>query len=426
MITGMLSPDLKSACYPEDLYKVIANEVPDYSVEAIPLLDKVEYVHNIRRSIEARTDLSLYLMREYSTDVFVMVFTELDRLQHFFWSDMDSIHPMHSESLPEIEQAIDAGYIALDNAVSRLLEAVGEETIVLILSDHGFESVFKMFYVNSWLEEHGYLRLKNRQTGSLLASVKKRLQRIGLWKAVRQLGSKVVQMPGLRSGNLSYSMAIDWQHTKAAFGPNLGININVHRREPQGIVSAHEEYESLCYRLQEELESYRDPETGEPVVERVLRREEVYTGEMVEYAPDLRLIMAKSHHYPGQYAYSPKIDPSQVLDYPDKVYGNHAKYGIFIISGRGIRSGLGLQKAEIIDVAPTILRIMGLVVPENMDGRPLSEVFDETGIEQFCSEKQPVDYASAGAFASQSLPDESTDRQEMQVIKRLRDLGYLD
>jgi predicted AlkP superfamily phosphohydrolase/phosphomutase len=426
MITGMLSPDLKNACYPAGLYEEIKKQVPGYSVEALPLLNKAEYVRNIEESINARTDLGLYLLGKYDPDVFVMVFTELDRLQHFFWADMDPRHPMHTETAPDIERAIEFGYTALDRAVGRLSEVVDENTLILLLSDHGFEGVFKIFYVNKWLEDRGYLRVKHRQTDSFLNDMKRGLQSVGLWKLVRRLRSKVLKAPRLRSENLSYAVSIDWKHTTAAFGPNLGININKKGRESQGIVSLGEEYQHLCNRLREELEAYRDPETGERVVDKVVSREEVYTGDQVEFAPDLRLIMAKSEHYQGQYAYSPKIGVPDALTYPDKIYGNHDEHGIFVISGPGIRSGLRLNGARMVDVAPTILRVMGLPTSGHMDGRPLCEAFNEIGMKRFMTDEQEQRGARSAVFERNVLEEVTTDEQESRVIERLRDLGYLD
>jgi predicted AlkP superfamily phosphohydrolase/phosphomutase len=217
-------------------------------------------------------------------------------------------------------------------------------------------------------------------------------------------------------------MDIDWGRTKVAFGPNLGININLQGREPNGIVSPGQEYERLCETLQRDLESYIDPETDERIVEKVVRREEVYTGNAVELAPDLRLIMAKSSVYRGQYAYSPKVNASQSLGCPDKVYGNHAEYGILLACGTSIRAGLQLNGIQIIDVAPTIMRAMGLPIPKNMDGRALKEIFD--------SSFMPPQDQGGNSSISRASPANGTpvfsEADEQEVLSRLRDLGYLD
>jgi predicted AlkP superfamily phosphohydrolase/phosphomutase len=188
MITGMLSPGLDLAFYPPHLRERVLERAPDYSVEAIPLSDKAEYLEMVHRSIGARKNAALYLLDQHPTDLFVVVFTELDRLQHFFWADMDLHHPVHLPSTsPDFAQAIENGYIAMDQAVKEIVEAVNGDTIVFVMSDHGFEGVYKVFYVNRWLAEHGYLKLKPRQSGSAVQDARETLKKLKLWKLARRI-----------------------------------------------------------------------------------------------------------------------------------------------------------------------------------------------------------------------------------------------
>jgi len=421
MITGMLSPRLEQAFYPPELYKEVLQHSPGYSVEAIPLFDKAAYLEQVKHSIEARKKATLYLLHQYPSDLFVVVFTELDRLQHFFWVDMDANHPVHSPSTPpDLSQAIEAGYVALDRAVQELLAAVGNDALVIIVSDHGFEGVYKLFYVNQWLAERGYLTFKSRRSGPAVRYAKEMLQRLGLWKLARRARGWIPKTDLLREDNLAYAVGIDWERTRAAFGPNLGINVNLRGREPKGVVAPGREFEELGERLKQELESYVDPETGERVVDRVVRREEVYAGEAVDLAPDFRLLMAKSTKYRGQYAYSPGIGAAQPLAYPDKVYGNHAEYGILMACGPGVRGGIELDGARIVDVAPTILYALGLPIPQRMDGRPLAEIFDST----FERAHEGSDSVAEAALPTAGDTVFSED-EEQEVLDRLRSLGYL-
>jgi len=423
MITGMLSPGLKQAFDPPELYEQVLQQAPEYSVEAFTLSNKAAYLEKVKQSIETRKKVALYLLRQYPSDLFVVVFTELDRLQHFFWADMDPHHPSHSPlTTPDLARAIEAGYVALDRAIQELLEAMGQDVIVILVSDHGFEGVYKVFYVNQWLANHGYLTFKERRSGSSIQSIKAALQKLGLWKLARRIRNRIPKADLLRSDNLSYALDIDWERTKAAFGPNLGINVNLRGREPKGIVSPGREYAELCNKIQQELESFTDPETKKQVVKKVLRREQVYTGDAIELAPDLRLVMAKSSVYRGQYAYSPKMGTPQALAYPDQVYGNHAEYGIFIACGPGVRAGVSLKGARIMDVAPTVLNAMDLPIPEVMDGRPLTEIFERDFIHAQRQEKRSLD--EKASFDSKDAVFSKEEEQE--VLDRLRSLGYLD
>lgn len=425
LISGMLSPTLEQAFYPPQLHSRVVERVPHYSVEAIPLLDKDAYLDQVTGSIEARKQAALFLLEEYPSDLFVVVFTELDRLQHFFWNDMDVDHPAHATGTsPEHRGAIEAGYIALDRAVTELVEAAGPDTLVFLVSDHGFEGVYKLFYVNAWLAKHGYLALTRRRTGSAIRATKRGLQKLGLWQLARR-GRAALSRAGLarvdhlRSDSLSYAADIDWARTSVAFGPNLGLNVNLKGREPKGVVCPGSEYDELCLRLRDELESWVDPDTGERVVSKVVSREEVYQGEALELAPDLRLIMAKSTGYPGRYAYSPDLGTSQILGFPDRVYGNHAEYGILAVSGPGIRGGWQIEGAGIVDIAPTILASLGMPIPDSMDGHPLMDLF-EMG-------PYSGDGPDRALVAEPSRPEEQklSPAEELEVLDRLRGLGYL-
>src|SRR5205823_6613802 len=157
-------------------------------------------------------------------------------------------------------------------------------------------------------------------------------------------------------------------------------------RQPQGVVEPGAPYERVRDRLIEELEAWRHPETGEPVVDKAYRREELYSGPYLEEAPDVipRWGLVKGYDYSFKLsskspslAWAERTDPRrpQGLPYFTGKSGTHRENGIFLAQGPSVRPGAVAQDARLIDVAPTLLYLLGVPLPDDMDGRVLDEIF---------------------------------------------------
>jgi len=169
---------------------------------------------------------------------------------------------------------------------------------------------------------------------------------------------------------------IDWSRTRAYApgGAGGGLWVNLKGREPQGIVEAGSEYEAVVADLRRRLLAFRDPSTGEPVVTAVHRREEIYQGPHAADAPDLVLETART------VCAVEGVGPSVLFPCDDSAThertGNHARDGMLVLHGDGIRAGLELCSVPVDDLAPTVLYLMGVPVDPNMDGRVLTEALD--------------------------------------------------
>jgi len=171
---------------------------------------------------------------------------------------------------------------------------------------------------------------------------------------------------------LSYD-DIDWKQTKAfAVGTGGHIYLNVKGREPQGIVEPGKEYEKVRNYIIERLESLIDPETGKKVIERVFVKEELFKGKFFNNAPDISLLPSKNYATLHQQQF---VSPSLFINSP--ISGTHAINGILIFYGPGIQKDKQIKGAKIYDLAPTILHVFGLPIPNDMDGRVLMEIFEE-------------------------------------------------
>ena len=213
---------------------------------------------------------------------------------------------------------------------------------------------------------------------------------------------------------------IEWEKTKAfaLSGPFFGrIYLNTVGREPQGTVSPGAEWEALREQIAERLLTLRDPATGRPVIEHVWRREEIYQGPRADELPDLVVKPADGYQVTTEFRRGLLVEPM-----PGFLTGTHRMEGILVLHGPGICSGVTVEGASIADLAPTILHLMGLPVPENMDGRVLLDALTEEA-----RAARPVHYIAAEDEEEPGGPtgDVYSDADSAEVEARLAGLGYL-
>ncbi|MDI6772679.1 MAG: alkaline phosphatase family protein [bacterium] len=226
----------------------------------------------------------------------------------------------------------------------------------------------------------------------------------------------------------------DWSRT-SAYVLDTGdategrrIRLNVRGREPNGIVEMGEEYERHRERIATGVLALRD-ECGRPLVSHVHRREDLYQGPYVEDGPDLVVGFAEGvggvGSTPELYGYSsdgPISTPSVTGN-----SGNHRKEGIFVACGKGIHRGKVVAPA-IVDLAPTILHLLGVRVPADMDGRILEEILVPAAYQTQRAEPSPAAAPEAGETAPYAgePPSAYTPHERQQVEDRLRRLGYME
>jgi predicted AlkP superfamily phosphohydrolase/phosphomutase len=192
--------------------------------------------------------------------------------------------------------------------------------------------------------------------------------------------------------------------------------------------------------LIQELQAWRHPQTGEPIVEKAFRREEVYTGPCLQEAADIIVKWALCQNYSYAFRISSKsprratwieqVDPNEVhnLEFFTGKSGTHRDYGIFLAHGAAIRPGFTIDGAKIIDLAPTILALTGVPVPNDMDGRVLEEIF----VDGYAREAAARQEAPALVSAPSESPDYAeanghySSEDEEKIAERLKSLGYME
>jgi predicted AlkP superfamily phosphohydrolase/phosphomutase len=431
--------------YPPGLFDELKQHVGLYPLDAKVMKEINEgrpegVLERIEDTIRRKAAVAKYLLRSRPWDCFMMHFGESDGAGHHFWKYMDPASPLYSTQPAGMGDAILRVYQALDRQVGELTAELPADTTVLMMSDHGFGGVSNwVLYPNWWLHDRGLLSFRSGLKRRLARS----LDNLKLW-AVGHLSPKVKRWLYRRAkGQLARLEAhvrygtIHWPATRAYFDENPyypSLRVNLKGRQPQGVVEPGKEYAELRDRLIRELEALRHPETGEPVVEKALRREEVYAGPRVDVAPDIVVKWALHQGYSYAFRISSKSPRRRWIEQADPGYahnqhyyggksGTHRDHGIFVGSGPGVRRGGRVEGARIMDLAPTILHLVGVPVPEDMDGRVLQEILAE------CTAAPVRDQATNGRATAGAAGVVNGDgyscEEEAKVAERLTALGYL-
>lgn len=428
--------------YPPGLGEEIKEHVGEYilSVDFSASLDK--HARDLQSLTDNTAAVAEYIMDNHPWDFLITLFSATDLAQHAFWKFMDSHHPRHDpEGAVTFGNIIFEVYDRIDRHIGRFLDKLDGSATVVLVSDHGAGPLRKVVNLNRWLEECGWLSFRSATHGGLSGNPAFFSSRAVVGRAARSLAGFVKKnlpltmrrklkrlFPGLGSQMESFILAstIDWSRTRAfALGAYGNIFINLEGREPEGTVQPGDEYEKLREEIAERLLLLKDPDTGQPVVEKVCRREDLYHGPFLERAPDLIVVWKDYAYYSRQrFGEREKTVFQTHLTRPlstIEMNAYHKLEGIFVISGEEIAAGKEIHGAKIIDVAPTILSLMGLPVPQDMDGTVLTEVFTQSFLDA-----HPISYdGPEGGGLMNEAGKVLTEEEENLVKERLRGLGYL-
>jgi len=335
MVTCFLTPSTQSQyTYPDALRAEIEAlvgeymlDVPDFRTE-----DKDRLLADIYRMAEQRFRVVQHLMATQEWDFFMFVDMGVDRIHHGFWKFFDPAHPKYVPG-NRYENAIHDYYRYVDGEIGRLLERLDDDTVVLVVSDHGAKPMVGGICINEWLIQNGYLVLKERPEGMVPLE----------------------------------KVEVDWGKTRAwaAGGYYARISLNVRGREPEGIIPP-EDYEKVRDELAEAIAAITD-ENGVNIGSVALKPQEVYRTvrnippDLIVYLGDLSWRAVGSVGLDRIYTYENDTGPDDA---------NHAQEGLFILyDPKASAGGREAEGLDILDVAPTILDRMGQPVPQDMEGK---------------------------------------------------------
>ncbi|MFQ5456205.1 MAG: alkaline phosphatase family protein [Nitrospirota bacterium] len=453
MISGMDTPDENSNfIYPPELYKELKERFGKINLGVQFLggfrTDKRRdiFLNTVNEIEDQWTQLTLYLMKRYPTDIVMTVFRSPDQVQHLFWHYMDANHPQYdAEGAVRYSQTILRTYKKIDERIGKLIDAVSDKTKVVLMSDHGFgPTSSRVIYINRYLEEIGLLQFKggNNRSNAINRVFHRGIKNID--DIVRaylssNLKAKIANLfPDIRKKWESYSTSfsdIDWSKTKAyacevlTFPANIWINLK--GQKPNGIVEPGREYKEVIDYLMEKLYDLRDPDTGERIIRKVYKKEDIYDGHYLDKSPDLILGWWDAKGFNSRNSSHVNGNNKVVEDHRGKKLvtgtvwsGTHRLNGIVLFKGNDLKRGRLTNKAEIIDVAPTILYLMGLPIPKDMDGQVLLDVIEKDWLSSHpITYKQYDESDKVGSdFQENTYSEEETGKIE----ERLRGLGYLE
>ena len=366
----------------------------------------------VKRAAEQKVELTLALTESYEPELLVVVFMAADHVHHLCWSDWEAYGP---------DSPVADVYRALDDAVGALLSGVGPDANVMVVSDHGAGPLSGVVNLNAWLAQEGYLTYLPGSAGlsRRLADTAFDLRR-GLPQGFRyRLKQRLPQLRDRLYSRREYS-AIDWSRTQAfAYGLFGNIVINVRGRESQGVVEP-SDYERVRDAIAERALELRGP-SGEQIVAAVHRREDMFFGPELEKLPDL-VVEFQDYAWLGKGNLKKRgeslWDRVEIPGSSHPYVGTHRRDGIFILSGACAKPRKDIS-ASIVDVAPTMLYLLGEPVPTTLEGRVLTEAIDEGLLE---SRPPEFDDSRLAEFR----PAEPRSAAGDDVERRLRALGYIE
>jgi predicted AlkP superfamily phosphohydrolase/phosphomutase len=385
-----------------------------------------KFLAEVALSTRERFQTVLYLLQNKEWDLFCFVFLSPDLLQHELWRLLDATHPEHDpQEAAEHRNSIHDFYTQLDEYIAGLIEAAGDNTLVILVSDHGFGPATHFLHVNNWLLREGFLVRRSDPASAL----KYALFRLGFtpMNTFRALTSlrlgwlrQYVRFGRLyrQARRLYFSLNdIDWSKTRAFSVGNWGqIYINAKGQRPEGIVETGGDSEELEADIIARLLDLRDPNNSHQVVQQVIRGKTLYFGEHRSSGPDL-VPMTRDLEYVAFGAMD--FGSNCVIESAQGMSGHHRMNGILITSGKHTPTGSNLTDAKIIDVTPTILHAMGIPIPFDMDGRVLTEAFTTD-----FNEANTPSYSDAPS-SKEAGSELYTKDDEERVRARLKGMGYL-
>lgn len=403
MIGGVLSPGVNDPqfAYPSDFLSNY-DGLDDYLID----LDfgkhdnREDFIDRVHEMVDRRTELILHCIDQgKDIDALLAVFTSPDRLAHYFWHFQDSEHPYRQtesdEALETYRNVVRELFEKLDEKlgliVDRYEQQYGEPLNVAVVSDHGMDSLEHMFFVNQWLAQEGYLVFKDSEEEIDASELPEQKQYV--------FGK------------------VDWEQTQAySIGKAGDIYLNLEGREPDGIVSP-DRYEEVRSEIAEDLRDTVDPRTGEPIVDYVSPREDLFDGPYVDTAPDL-LVSLLDGYYSLGYLFEDKVFMRNDREDTPFVSGIESGSGIVCQSGPAFAQRDEPVEFGLVDYVPTLLHALGLALPPDTDGNVVTELVAD-------SQRGSDVLTLSGDQGELSRPGGSERTGTAESVKeRLEDLGY--
>jgi len=335
--------------YTDDYAKKLANAIGDFHTLGMPhdtwalnegRMSEEMFLSQTDKIIAEEKAMLMHELQDYRSGLLMIVFETIDRISHMFWRYTDKESPLYDEEgAKKFGHVIEHYYEDMDATLGEILKYVDDKTLLIVNSDHGFTNFRRAVHLNSILKANGFQNFKTDAAE----------------------GRALLQ-------------DVDWSKTQA-YAVGLGsIYINLKGRESRGSVEPGDEKRRIEQEIIDRLEKLTDPKDGAPVIHKVYRREEIYSGSQFEKMPDLVVAFNKGYRASWQTALG-AAPPELMEDNMKKWSGDHIVEPSFVpgvlFSNRHLDPD---KKITLYDIAPTILKEFGITPPSDYLGHP---IFDD-------------------------------------------------
>lgn len=431
-VADWLCPSLKApgATYPAELASEIEQHCGGYAFHAdvkrhFLAGHHAKALEQLRLGIEQKAEVGRLIWDKEDWDLFVLAFVETDAAQHYYLHTGDEQHPLHQQA---VEQGLDGAlldiYKLCDKVLGDIMDKLDDNTTLLVMSDHGATAnTGGRSLVRAFLRNIGLLQMRQAKTPR--QRVRQALAHTRKW-GFEYLNAYLPKSLKVKLNNLlpqarervfadAFVVDVDWSQTRAySYYWETDPYVNVMGRDPDGIVNPNGEYDQVCDLIIEHLKQARDEKTGQPVVKAVRRKEGLFHGKYYDLAPDLLVEWSENLLLSGIVSCVNGQDEVARTELRDDTIGSHHPDCSLFVWGRGvIRQTYERGQAHIMDLAPSILALLGCPVPDDLDGHVLP------GLDVH------VETAAAAAPTTADPETVYSDEEEAEVEERLRNLGYL-
>jgi predicted AlkP superfamily phosphohydrolase/phosphomutase len=389
MVSGYLTPGTAvdftyPTAFKEELFRIAPRYrlVPGAEYEKLRLKLRVGPMVDVLLDMtEQRTRLIMHLMKEQPWDFCYLAYVCADRLQHQLWEEAISLDPRTNRY-----------YQMLDDALGQVLDMLGPDDALFVVSDHGFRGHNSYFDINEYLYRKGLLALSPgvisaRRKAGRASALKHTANRLGLRPLARKIKRSLKAAGVWENAGVDATRpmleAMDWDQTLAYVPSFSGFQGGYADMFLSAGMTA-DRVADLCA----DLKGQRDPKNGKPLIDAIYTTEVFGTGPFAPREPHLLLLAQDG------VTFRMELGNERIWEDIGKTFGSHHKDGVLYAYGANFKRGFKANNAEIFDVVPTLLHSMGLPFPYRFDGRVLDELFVEG---------QPVQDGVAAASAEGGL-----------------------
>jgi len=318
LISGFLCPSIDKIAQPKEVARVLKEIGYRIDVDAWQARKDLDrFLEDLHLTLERRIEAMFRFLEGEKWDFFQLHIMETDRINHFLWGLWEEGHPQYGPEFIKYYQKI-------DEFLGRISAWLDGDTRLIVLSDHGFCGMKKEVFLNHWLQREGWLKLRTETPKSV--------------KDIHQESKVYSLIPGR-------------------------IYVNLAGRESSGSVRFPDEYERVRDEVKGALLGMTDPDSGERIIEEVFKREDLYHGPHYNDGPDLVAIPRNGYDLKGN------LDKKE-LTYKGPLVGMHTYDDAFLYI-KDVEVRKEDNQFGVMDVMPTILKLLEVTPPEDLDGEAL-------------------------------------------------------